>query len=129
MPLCYVFPFMMMIHLMITIIQFRPHLRRRMFIPLLLNTLLPFIATIAQFFLYGLSLTNLTFVWMVILLYHFALIDMDDAIQEAKERELLTVQDEEKRIYYQQGWQTDRRGICPDQASSGARQQDPVTNQ
>lgn len=99
MPLCYVFPFIMMIHLMITIIQFRPHLRRRMFIPLLLNTLLPFIATIAQFFLYGLSLTNLTFVWMVILLYHFALFDMDEAIKEAKERELMTVQDEEKRIY------------------------------
>ena len=99
MPLCYVFPFMMMIHLMITIIQFRPHLRRRMFIPLLLNTLLPFIATIAQFFLYGLSLTNLTFVWMVILLYHFALFDMDEAIKEAKERELMTLQDEEKRIY------------------------------
>lgn len=99
MPLCYVFPFLMMIHMLITIIRFRSHLSCRMFVPLLLNTLLPFVATIAQFFLYGLSLTNLTSVWMVILLYHFALFDMDTAIKEAKERETTTWQEEEKRIY------------------------------
>ena len=99
MPLCYVFPFMMMIHQMISIILYRKHLSRRMFIPLLLNTVLPFAATIAQFFLYGLSLTNLTSVWMVILLYHFALLDMDAAIKEAQARETATWQEEEKRIY------------------------------
>ena len=99
MPLCYVFPLMMMIHQMISIILYRKHLSRRMFIPLLLNTVLPFAATIAQFFLYGLSLTNLTFVWMVILLYHFALFDMGAAIKEAQAREIATWQEEEKRIY------------------------------
>ena len=87
MPLCYVFPLMMMIHQMISIILYRKHLSRRMFIPLLLNAVLPFAATIAQYFLYGLSLTNLTFVWMVILLYHFALFDMSAAIKEAQARE------------------------------------------
>lgn len=99
MPLCYVFPLMMMIHQMISIILYRKHLSRRMFIPLLLNAVLPFAATIAQFFLYGLSLTNLTFVWMVILLYHFALFDMSAAIKEAQAREIATWQEEEKRIY------------------------------
>ena len=98
-PLCYVFPFLMMIHQMILIIQQKKHLRRRMFLPLLLNTVIPFAATILQFVFYGLSLTNLTSVWMVVLLYHFAVIDMGDAVKESREREIRTYQEEEERIY------------------------------
>ena len=77
----------------------RKQLRRRLFMPLLLNTVLPFAASIAQLFFYGLSLTNLTSVWLVVLLYHYAILDMGDAVKEAREREIRTFREEEERIY------------------------------
>ena len=99
MPLCYLLPGIMMVNQMICILQQKGHLSPRMFIPLLLNTVLPFAASILQLFIYGLSLTNLATVWMVVLLSHFAIIDMGAAVKEAREREIKTFQDEEERIY------------------------------
>ncbi len=99
MILGYVFPSLIMILLILTVLVYRKKFRGRMALPLLLFSLLPFIATLAQFFLYGLSLTNLTAVWMVIVLYFFALHDMGDAFQEARKREIRAYQEEEKQIY------------------------------
>ena len=99
MPLCYLFPSIIMIFQMTATILHRKQLRRRLFMPLLLNTVLPFAASIAQLFFYGLSLTNLTSVWLVVLLYHYAILDMGDAVKEAREREIRTFREEEERIY------------------------------
>ena len=99
MPLCYVLPGMMMLHQLIAIILHKQQLRRRMFVPLLLYSALPFAASFVQFFVYGISLTNLTSIWVVVLLYNFAIIDMGDALKESREREIKTLKDEEERIY------------------------------
>lgn len=99
MPLCYFFPSIMLIHQMACILRHEKQLSRRMYIPLLLNTIMPFVASILQFFLYGLSLTNLTSVWMVILVYIFAIIDMGEAVKKAQAQEIKTFQEEEARIY------------------------------
>nr|WP_242828868.1 response regulator [[Eubacterium] cellulosolvens] len=53
-------------------------------ISLLLFTLVPLAVSILQFFIYGLSLTNISIVGMAILLYIFVLLDLN-AAKEAKE--------------------------------------------
>jgi signal transduction histidine kinase/CheY-like chemotaxis protein len=65
------------------VIQYRKLLDKYELIPIILFTILPYVATVAQIFLYGLSLTNITMVGMVVLLYLFEIIKMNK-MQEAK---------------------------------------------
>ena len=94
----YMFPMIMMILHFALVLRYRFRLGRRMVVPLLLFSILPFTATIVQFFFYGISLANFTSVFFVILLYIFGLRDLGLAIEESRAREIKTYQEEEKRI-------------------------------
>lgn len=65
----YFFPFVIMTLQLSVIIQYYKRIVRNIRIPLLLFSFIPFIATIFQFFTYGLSLQNIAMVGDVALLY------------------------------------------------------------
>ena len=81
--LAYIFPLSMIALQFSVNVQYRKRIRRRTYVPLLLFTVFPFIACIMQFFLYGLSLTNITMVGMVVQLYFSEILNMND-LQDAK---------------------------------------------
>ena len=85
--LCYIFPLISIIIQCITILKYHKKTRQRILIPILLFTILPLIATITQIFLYGVSLTNITSVCMVVLLYVSTIRDADILLQERERME------------------------------------------
>ena len=73
---CYIFPTLtMVIHLSI-IVQYYKYLHKSMRLMLLFFTVLPLAASILQIFTYGISLSNMTLVGMVLLLLVIDLVDM-----------------------------------------------------
>ncbi|MCR5738258.1 MAG: response regulator [Lachnospiraceae bacterium] len=82
--LCYAIPLLSLIIELTSIIRNGGKLKRGMRIPLFLFTIVPLLASVLQFFSYGLSLTNLAMVGMEIVLYVFVVLDMN-AAKEAKE--------------------------------------------
>ncbi len=82
--LCYAIPLVSLVIELTEIIQDGGKLKRGMRIPLFLFTIVPLLASVLQFFSYGLSLTNLAMVGMEIVLYVFVVLDMN-AAKEAKE--------------------------------------------
>ena len=81
--LSYFFPLTMIALQFSVNFQYKKKLRRRTYIPLLFFTVFPFVACIVQFFVYGLSLTNITMVGMVVQLYFSEILNMND-LQDAK---------------------------------------------
>ena len=79
----YMFPFAIAVLQLCVIYSYRQYLEKRVMVPLVLFLILPYIATAIQFFLYGLSLTNITMVGMCVLLYLFE-INKLNMMQEAK---------------------------------------------
>ena len=79
----YLFPLSITMLQIVTIIRIRKYLYRSSTIFLLLFSILPYVATVIQIFSYGLSLTNMTIVGMVVLAYVFEIINMNK-LQEAK---------------------------------------------
>ncbi len=104
MILCYSIPLIILILLMITIIQKRDCLKRRMMAPLLLFAFVPFVASILQIFFYGVSLTNISMVGMVVVLYVFSFIDMNETVGHANELEIELLKNEQKnaRLLFEQ---------------------------
>lgn len=94
----YSFPFAMMILLLSIIIQYYRRIARRIRIPLLLFAIIPFIATIIQFFTYGLSLQNIALVGETIVLYIFVLYDMNRTVERVNKLELDFLKEEQKTI-------------------------------
>ena len=96
---CYSIPLIIFLILLFTIIKERKRLRLRITIPLFMFALVPFLASIAQLFLYGLSLTNISMVGMVVLLYVFSFLDMNKTVEHAKEIEINMLKKERKNMH------------------------------
>lgn len=99
MILCYSIPLIILIFLMITIIQYRNRLRTRMMIPLLLFSLVPFIASVTQLFIYGISFTNISMVGMVVVLYIFSFLDMNETVKHADQLEIELLKNERQNMH------------------------------
>lgn len=100
----YFFPFVIMTLQLSVIIQYYKRIVRNIRIPLLLFSFIPFIATIFQFFTYGLSLQNIAMVGDVALLYVFVLLDMNKTVERANKIEVDFLKEEQKnmRIMFEQ---------------------------
>ncbi|MCR5698124.1 MAG: adenylate/guanylate cyclase domain-containing protein [Treponemataceae bacterium] len=85
---CYIMPVIIFTLELITIIKNFKKLRPKISIPILLFTILPIGATIVQLFSYGLSLTNMMIVWMAIVIYIFALQDLNESVERAHKLEI-----------------------------------------
>lgn len=83
--LCYLMPMLILTLQLITILKYKKVLSRTEYIPVILFVGFPYIATIIQIFAYGLSLTNISMVGMVVLLYFFEIKNLN-TLQEAKQK-------------------------------------------
>ena len=85
--LCFLIPMTMWILCLTVLIQNHSNFDRRTYATLILFCILPVISSIAQIFLYGLSLNNITLTLMVLLLRIFELIAARKELEEAHDRE------------------------------------------
>lgn len=86
--LCYSIPFLIMILQLCVIMTLRKQLRKRIFCSLILFSLVPLAASVAQIFFYGLSLTNITIGLFSIILYILAIVDQNQILLDAKQKEI-----------------------------------------
>ncbi len=102
--ICYLFPVIVLLLLLSAIVHYGDKLSRGIRMSLFLFTAIPLVASIAQIFLYGLSLTNISIVLMGILLYIFAINDTNISIQKAHMQEVALFkerQDSMSRLFEQ----------------------------
>ncbi len=94
----YIFPLVMGLLQISIIIQYRKRVSRLIFVSLLLFSSLPYLSTILQIFAYGLSLTNLTSVGLVIFVYIISYIDINEKADKVGKMELAYYKEEQKKI-------------------------------
>jgi len=82
---CYVIPLVVLVIFLTVICQYYKRINKDIRISLLLFTIAPFVGSLIQFFIYGLSITDIFIVGTCVMLYVFVLIDLNHA-KEAKER-------------------------------------------
>ena len=92
----YIFPLAIHVLLLTVILQYRDRLTKGVRLSLILFTTVPFLASLLQIYAYGLSLTNMTLVGLVVLLYIFSLHDMNDAVEHARQIEIGVLKEEQK---------------------------------
>ena len=93
--ICYIIPLISLLTQLLIILIYKRNTKKHIFVPLLLFAILPIIATLIQIYAYGVSLTNISSVFVVILLYVFTIYDANILI-EAKgklEKELHIARD------------------------------------
>ena len=102
--ICYIIPMLILILQLIAVIRHRKHLSTGIKISIIVFPALCIISSIAQLKLYGLSLTNITIVAVVIMLYIFALIDTNNKTERniKKEIENLTGRSRRYRTAFEQ---------------------------
>ena len=96
--ICYLSPLIILVLDLSVILEYHKKIGKRLLISILLFTIAPFISAIAQIFMYGLSLTNMTLVGLVVSLYVFALRDMNDKLELANKREIEIVREEQHNM-------------------------------
>ena len=94
----YIIPIVLMVLNVIGIIQFIKKLSFLLKTSLLLFSLVPIIASVIQLFTYGVSLINITLVGLVVLLYIFSLVDMNNAVDKANKQEIQLLKDGQKKM-------------------------------
>lgn len=88
--ICYIAPMVMAALQLSAIVQYRELISRTVTNALVLNLIVPIIASVIQLFTYGISLTNMTSVGMAIVLYGCALRDLGDTLERARKNEIET---------------------------------------
>lgn len=96
--ICYMAPMIITFMQLIAIIRHRNCLNKKTFVFLILFVTLPYVATIIQIFAYGLSLTNMTMVGLVVVLYVFELQNLNEKIEAANKREIELLKDEQRKM-------------------------------
>ena len=94
--ICCLIPFSVFIIQLSLIIQNFKKLHRKMSLTLLVFTALPLAASIIQIFTYGLSLTNLMLVGMIVALYVASIVDINRKTAEAAKRDIELLQNQQK---------------------------------
>ena len=85
----YIFPIAAIVVLLVTLIQHRQNLKKRLLLPLLLFTIMPPISSIFYLFSKGASsLTYIFIVGMMVLLYCFSILDANKVIKTAHQKEV-----------------------------------------
>lgn len=85
---CYIVPLVTLTIQLSSIFDLYNRLSRVIRISLLFFTIIPIIASIGQIFTYGISLTNISIVGAAVLLYIFALVDINNTAERANKLEI-----------------------------------------
>ena len=95
--LCYVAPLLIVLLQESVLIQYRKKLNSKIAIAMIISIALPTVMSIVQIFFYGLSLTNMMMVFMVIVFFVFALNDLNKSVEDAKRHELEFYKEAQKK--------------------------------
>ncbi|MCR5278674.1 MAG: HD-GYP domain-containing protein [Lachnospiraceae bacterium] len=95
---CYVVPLIMLILMLSFVVQFNKRLSGSISISLLAFAIIPLIATIVQVYAYGLSLTNFAIAGVVMFLYIFALLDLNEKVTKTNKIEIDYLKAEQQKI-------------------------------
>ena len=95
---CYLFPLIILILDLSAIIEYYKRINKLLRISLLLFSSVPLLSSIVQIWAYGISLTNMTLVGMAVMLYVFALLDMNDMVMRANKREIEIIREEQQHM-------------------------------
>ena len=95
--LSYIFPMTIILLQIITIIQYRNVLIRWKFVSLLISISLPTFMSFLQIFYYGISLTSMSLVFVVMIFHIFELKDLSKEIDHARENELNAYKESERK--------------------------------
>lgn len=87
-PLSYAGPSLIVLLQECVIIKYRKKLQKIVTYTLLIIIALPSIVSVAQIFFYGISLTSIATVMVVIVFYIFVLLNLNNKIKEAREKEI-----------------------------------------
>ena len=87
-PGSYLYAFSALVVLVYVIAKHRDHLRRRLIVPLLLFTIMPVVTSIIHFLVDQYTLTSGAVVAMAVLLYSSSIMDANDMMRSAKEKEI-----------------------------------------
>ena len=86
--IAYIIPFIALLIQLSVILQYVRRMSRKISIPLVLFTLIPMLASLVQAKFYGVSLTNMSIVGMGVVLYVFAIMEMNDILEKVQKRRL-----------------------------------------
>ena len=86
--LSYIFPFLIVAFQESIIIQYRARLKRNLVLSLVLGNLLPTVAALLQYKLYGLSLISMTMVLVVIVFYIYVVYSLGEEVEQARLNEI-----------------------------------------
>ncbi len=84
----YIFSSVTILILTANVIRFRKIFSKKLFLPFLMFTLAPLVASIAHFFIRGIPLIGATIVAMAVLLYCFSILDANEAVRNAHQKEM-----------------------------------------
>ena len=93
----YIFPLLALALSFSTIVQYRKQMRPKTWAILMLFALVPLIAAIIQLFVYGIYITEMAFIGMVVILYVFTLRDTNNALDQAQKREMQLLRESEEQ--------------------------------
>ena len=96
--ICYLIPMIVWTTCISVMIQYRSAFKRRIFVSLILFCTLPIATSVAQFFLYGLSLTNIMLTQLVVVLRVVELAAARDELAQANKREKELIIREQKSM-------------------------------
>ena len=97
-PICYVFPSLAIVFLFLALLYSRKQIRTNVWVTLVLFTVIPMIAAVLQYFLYGLYLTDMAIIGMVVVLYVFTLVDTRNTIEQTQQREVQMLKQEQENM-------------------------------
>ena len=95
--LSYVAPFLIVLLQEMTIVRFRSRLSRGLVCSLMVHIVLPTVCSIIQLFYYGVSLTDVSMVVVVIIFHVYTLNDLSRAVETARNNELASYREAERR--------------------------------
>ena len=87
-PIAYIIPAIALVATMYAIVKHRKNLQKRLFMPLLLFTAAPLIASTANFFIHKFTLTTASIVGMTVLLYCFSILDANEIMRTAHRKKI-----------------------------------------
>ena len=101
--ICYLIPAVIWVLQLSVILQYRSF-DRKIRLSLIIFSVFPMIASVAQSYIEGISFTNMTLAGVVILIYIFALFRMNESMERARQLEINILKEEKKnsRMIFEQ---------------------------
>ncbi|MCR5007178.1 MAG: HD domain-containing protein [Oribacterium sp.] len=94
----YVIPVLMAVIEITVVIKYYRRFRKKIFFPLVSFSIMPLVGGLVQYFVYGISFINIGIVLMVIIIYMFVLMDINESIERAHRLEMESLREEKRSM-------------------------------